>query len=231
MLGYSALLKVAGRSGFNRTPMFAAPDGRVGLESGLTAIAVSPQESISSMIPVSPESAWTRAGRVPSLFLTLLITACGDPGTGPLDVSWYRTPCERCRMVVSDRHHAAEVRVRKSNDDSKVFFFDDLGCALIWLEERPAKDDPSTEIWVSDWRTGDWLDARTAHYLPGQVTPMEYGLGAQPGLAPGALSFSEARQHILDVERRYNVHGVHGIHADHNIFQGHLEPPAPPVER
>jgi len=182
------------------------------------------------MIAVSPEFAWTHAGRVPLMFLSLLITACGDPGAGPVGVNWYRTPCERCRMVVSDRHHAAEVRVQKPSGDSKVYFFDDLGCALLWLEESTAKDAPSTEIWVSDWRSGDWLDARAAYYLPGQVTPMEYGLGAQPIPTPGTLTFDEARAHIFDVERRYNVHGVHGIHADHNIFQGHVESAAPHLE-
>jgi hypothetical protein len=139
--------------------------------------------------------------------LALLIASCGDPGTGPVDVKWDRIACERCRMVLSDRHHSAQVRIRERDGRSEPLLFDDLGCALVWLEDKPAKDDPATEIWVTDWRTGAWIDARTAFFVPGQVTPMEYGLGAQPDPAPGALNFDQAREHIFEVERKYNIHG------------------------
>jgi nitrous oxide reductase accessory protein NosL len=157
----------------------------------------------------------TRPSRLLVAGLTLLIAACGDPDTGPVDVKWDRIACERCRMVLSDRHHAAQVRVRQPNGRNRAYLFDDLGCAVIWLEDKPAKDDPATEIWVNDWRTGNWIDARTAFYVPGQVTPMEYGLGAQPEPTPGGLTFAQAREHIFEVERKYNVHG------------GHLEDSAP----
>ena len=139
--------------------------------------------------------------------LALLVAACGDPGTGPVDVKWDRVTCERCRMVLSDRHHAAQIRVREPDGRSRVHPFDDLGCALIWLQDKPAGDDPTTEIWVNDWRTGDWIDARTVFYVLGQVTPMEYGLGAQPDPAPGTLTFEQARTRILEREHEHQVHG------------------------
>jgi copper chaperone NosL len=138
-----------------------------------------------------------------------LVACSGDPGTGPVDVKWDRLPCERCRMVLSDRRHAAQVRVRPAQGRSQVLFFDDIGCAVIWLEDKPFRDAPGTEIWVTDWRSGDWLDARKAYYLGGQLTPMEYGLGAQPEPTPEALNWAGARGHIFEVERRYNVHGGH----------------------
>jgi nitrous oxide reductase accessory protein NosL len=140
-------------------------------------------------------------------FLALLVAACGDPGTGPVDVKWDRVTCERCRMVLSDRHHAAQIRVRAPDGRSRVHPFDDLGCALIWLEDKVSKDDPATEIWVNDWRTGDWIDARTAFYVVAQVTPMEYGLGAQPDPAPGTLTFEQARTRILEREHHHGLHG------------------------
>lgn len=143
------------------------------------------------------------------LGLTLFIAACGDPGTGAVDLRFDRATCERCRMVLSDRHHAAQVRLKTPDGGSRVYPFDDLGCALVWLEGQPGRGDPATEIWVADWRTGDWIAARNASYVPGQVTPMEYGLGAQPDAAPGTLSFDQARAHVFEVERRYNVHGGH----------------------
>ncbi len=144
-----------------------------------------------------------------TLVLTLLLGACGDPGAGPVDLRWDRVACERCRMVLSDRHHAAQVRVPEGGGRSRVHAFDDLGCALIWLDDKPARDDPTTEIWVNDWRTGDWIDARQASYVPGQVTPMEFGLGAQPDPAPGTLTFEQARTRVLEMERQHKTHGAH----------------------
>ncbi|HIP53731.1 MAG TPA: hypothetical protein EYH03_06960, partial [Chromatiales bacterium] len=139
----------------------------------------------------------------------LFLGACSaDPGTGPVDVHWDRDICERCRMVLSDRHYAAEVRVFPEGKRSKVYYFDDIGCAVIWLQDKPWKDDPKTQIWVTDHRTGNWIDARTATYVTGKVTPMEYGLGAQSDPAPDGLTFEQAKQHIFEVEERFNAHGV-----------------------
>lgn len=132
----------------------------------------------------------------------------GDPGTGPVEVKWDRDPCERCRMVLSDRRHAAQVRFVDPGGRSRVMKFDDLGCAIVWLDDKPWKAASSTEIWVNDHRDGQWLDARTAHYVTGQVTPMEYGLGAQTEKAEGALTFEQAAAHVWEIERRFNKHGA-----------------------
>ena len=144
------------------------------------------------------------------ILAVFLLAACsGDPGTGPVEVKWDRDTCERCRMVLSDRHHSAQVRGGPAGEKAKVFMFDDIGCAVIWLEDKSWKDDPRTEIWVSDHRSGEWLDARKASYVGGELTPMEYGLGAQMEPVPGALNFAQAKAHIFDVEARFNAHGTH----------------------
>lgn len=148
-------------------------------------------------------------GTLLALLLGALAACSGDPGTGPLDVKWDRFTCERCRMVLSDRKHSAQVRIPQAEGRSKVLFFDDIGCAVVWLEDKPFRDDPKTEIWVTDWRSGAWIDARKAFYLAGQVTPMEYGLGAQSEPDPQAIDFAAARGRIFEVEKKYNVHGGH----------------------
>ena len=148
---------------------------------------------------------------VPLLLLAILTAGCSnDPGTGPAEVKWDRVACERCRMVLSDRHYSAEVRVHPEGKRSKVYFFDDIGCAVLWLEGdgKAWADDPKTEIWVKDHRNGEWIDARTATYVEGKVTPMEYGLGAQSDPAPGGMDFAAAKRRIHQVEERFNAHGV-----------------------
>lgn len=141
------------------------------------------------------------------LLLTALLslTGCGDPGTGPGDVKWDRITCERCRMVLSARTYSAQIRAFKADGKSSLHFFDDIGCALIWLDKQPWREDPRTQIWVTDWRNGAWIDARTAHYLTGKETPMQYGLGAQSEPAPGAIDFAAARRHVYAVEERFNA--------------------------
>ena len=135
----------------------------------------------------------------------LSLSGCGDPGTGPVDVKWDRITCDRCRMVLSARTYSAQIRAFKADGKSSLHFFDDIGCALIWLDGQPWREDPRTQIWVTDWRNGAWIDARTAHYLPGKETPMQYGLGAQSEPAPGAIDFAAARRHIHAVEERFNA--------------------------
>ena len=153
-----------------------------------------------------------------------LLGACsGDPGTGAVEVKWDRDICQRCNMVLSDRRHSAQVRHSPAEKPSQVYKFDDLGCAVLWLKQQPWRDEPAVEIWVNDHANGKWLDARTAHYVRGQITPMEYGLGAQTEATADTLDFARAIAHIEDIEKRFNVHG------------GHLEQAAaardlPPVE-
>lgn len=141
--------------------------------------------------------------------MLLALTGCGDPGTGPVEVKWDREACERCRMVLSDRFHSAQVRHSPAEERSKVYKFDDIGCAMIWLQEQPWKDDATTEIWVNDHRTGAWIDGRKANYIEGETTPMEYGLGAQLEAVADGLSFKQAKARVFEVEKRYNTHGAH----------------------
>jgi nitrous oxide reductase accessory protein NosL len=147
---------------------------------------------------------------VAGLALALLAACSKIPDTGPAEVKWDRVTCERCRMVLSDRHNSAEIRVHPEGKRSRVYFFDDIGCAVLWLEEggKAWAGDPKTEIWVKDYRNGEWIDARSATYVEGRVTPMEYGLGAQAEPVPGGMDFSAAKQRIHEVEERFNVHGV-----------------------
>lgn len=144
------------------------------------------------------------------LLIAALLGACsGDPGTGAVDVKWDRDVCVRCNMVLSARNHSAQVRYTPAGQRSKVHLFDDIGCAVLWLDKQAWKADPAVEIWVTDHRDGRWIDARSARYVPGQLTPMEYGLGAQTEADGDSLSFEQARQHIARIEERFNVHGAH----------------------
>jgi len=139
--------------------------------------------------------------------LMLLLASCGkEKTTGPVDIRWDREICARCAMAISNRKFSAEVRGARKGKKSKVYKFDDIGCAVIWLDKQNWKDDPKTEIWVKDGNSDKWLDARKAWYTDVHNSPMDYGLLAQSEKSPNAMNFEQARKHIYKVEQRFNPH-------------------------
>jgi nitrous oxide reductase accessory protein NosL len=150
---------------------------------------------------------------LPSLLLVAVLTACTQPDqSGPGEIRWDQETCTRCAMSIGDREYAAQVRGGASNAATRLYKFDDIGCAVIWLDQQPWKDDPRTEIWVADHRDGNWIDARKALYVTGRNTPMGYGLGAQTDSGTGLLDFSMAKKHIYTVEKSRHIHGGHHNH-------------------
>ncbi len=141
--------------------------------------------------------------RVVLLAVVVIIMGCsGAPETGPGEVHWDRDTCARCVMAVSDHHYAAQVRGGETGKKTRLYFFDDVGCAVFWLDEQAWKSDPRTEMWVTDWRNGDWINARTAWYVEGKTTPMDFGLGAQLDTETGALDYAQAVDFIYARKQR-----------------------------
>ena len=149
--------------------------------------------------------------------LVLVLFACsGGPETGPVEVRWDQNNCERCRMMLSDPRFAAQIRYFPEAKRSVVVKFDDIGCATLWLKDQQWKEDPKTQIWVADHLGGDWLDARQATYIHKKNSPMGYDLGAQAEADPDGLNFAEAKEHIEQIESKFNVHGMQHQHMKHS---------------
>jgi len=141
-------------------------------------------------------------------FFFLLLSACSPEETsGPGEVRWDRETCTHCNMAVGDRHYAAQVRGAPAGEKTKLYKFDDIGCAIVWLKDQPWKDEPGTEIWVKDHRNSEWIDARKASYVKARISPMNYGLGAQAEVAEGALDYTQATAYIMVSEKEHHQHG------------------------
>lgn len=151
---------------------------------------------------------------------SLVLSACsGEPETGPVEAKWDQDNCERCRMMLSDRNFAAQIRYFPKAKRSRVVKFDDIGCAVLWIKDKQWNNDPKTQIWVADHSSGEWIDARKATYLRKNNSPMGYDLGAQAEAVSGGLNFAEAKQHIEEVENKFNAHGSQHDHMQHNQQQ------------
>ena len=136
-------------------------------------------------------------GRI--LAATLLLAACA-PGvsSGPVEVVWDRDACERCAMAISDRRFAAQVR---SPGDHRPHRFDDLGCALLWIDEQDWGEEGAEEIWVRDLDGEQWLPAADAGYVRVETSPMDFGWGAVEAAKAGSIDLGEAREQIRTAER------------------------------
>lgn len=104
------------------------------------------------------------------------LAGCSKDSEGPEDIHYGREACTKCGMVISDPHFAAEIR---GGPDRHLVKFDDAGCAVNWLEKQAWRADTTTDFWVMDAEKGlSWLKAREAWYMPGAMSPMNYGYSA-----------------------------------------------------
>ena len=131
------------------------------------------------------------------LIIGLLFIGCSkrDYTKEPAKIHWDRDMCERCKMAISERKFAAE----GVDTHKKVYKFDDIGCLILWqTKEHP--EVTFKKIWVKDAKSGKWLDAKSAWYKKGYITPMGYGFGAlEQKPKEGAYRFEEMKQEILKI--------------------------------
>jgi nitrous oxide reductase accessory protein NosL len=109
-------------------------------------------------------------------FILLFLFACEKKiDLGVHDVHWDRDMCIRCKMVVSDRNYAAQTTDPKSG---KTYYFDDIGCLVLWFKEDDIDWAEKAKVWVTDVETKEWIDARKAKYSTISITPMAFGFAA-----------------------------------------------------
>lgn len=118
----------------------------------------------------------------------LPLAGCGQK-SGPEEVAWGRDACEHCRMIISERGFAAELREGARN---RIHKFDDIGCAVHWAKANGQPLDKLAEFWVmshADEKT--WLDARKAWYRVDLRSPMNYNFAAEPSRGDAAVSYDD----------------------------------------
>lgn len=127
-----------------------------------------------------------------------LLSACKPQTEGPEPIRWGREFCEVCGMIISEPQFAAEIR----DPDDRLYKFDDIGDAVNWLDLQPWREAPDLEIWVMDYDSGhagdQWLDARSAQYRTGVISPMDYGFGAVRLPASDTVDYETMRKAVLE---------------------------------
>ena len=109
----------------------------------------------------------------------------------PLDIKLNVTNDTHCKMIIKSLDNTAEV-VDKSG---RTWFFDDVGCMVLWLEGKEFKD--SAKLWVHTVDSKKWIDAKKAQYGVTDHTAMHYGFGARENKIDNSIGFDEMRLRML----------------------------------
>ncbi len=102
----------------------------------------------------------------------------------PIEIFPHAYQCSRCKMDIVDKIYSAQVVDSKG----KTWFFDDIGCMILWLAEAPL-DKKGSVIWVYALDTQKPVDAKKAFFSQNESTPMHYGFGAYENQKEGTISF------------------------------------------
>ena len=103
-------------------------------------------------------------------------TGCEKKPVGAVEqMHWDRDMCERCKMAISERKFAVQIIDPQSG---KSYKFDDIGCAVLWMDEEKILWREKAIIWITDAKNGRWIDARKAKYTEDAITPMAFGFAA-----------------------------------------------------
>ncbi|MCF6172342.1 MAG: nitrous oxide reductase accessory protein NosL [Campylobacteraceae bacterium] len=135
--------------------------------------------------------------------LIVLFSGCEKKEIGGVEkIHWDRDMCERCKMAISERKYAFEIVNPKSG---KTYKFDDIGCAVLWMDEEKITWKDQAILWITDAKNGKWIDAREAYYTSDSITTMAYGIAAysKKDIPKGkkTISFEDAKKVVYQVEK------------------------------
>ncbi len=104
----------------------------------------------------------------------------------PISILPKEYQCSECNMDIEDLDYLAEV----IRDDGVTYFFDDIGCVVLWLE----RNNPSNPtLLTKTLDTKVWIDAKSAWYTRIASSPMGYGFGAYENRAEGLIEYEKMR--------------------------------------
>ena len=110
----------------------------------------------------------------------------------PLEYKDNTLQCPQCNMVIVGKNDTAQIITH----DGKTHFFDDVGCAILWIREKKLSMQSLT-FWVHTRDTHTFIEASKAFYSVTDNTPMKYGFGAYETKQPTSISFEEMQLRML----------------------------------
>ena len=97
----------------------------------------------------------------------------------------------QCGMTITQIKHSAQA----VSPDGKTWFFDDIGCLVLWYNNIKFQKDAI--LWVYSNDTNEYINARTAWFNRTDITPMGHGFGAFKEKKDGLITFDEVVLKVL----------------------------------
>jgi len=110
------------------------------------------------------------------MLLVLSFLGCEKENVkGPHKIHYDRDMCTECKMVISDRNYAVQIVNPIKN---KAYNFDDIGCAIIWMDKSTEKWLDTAPMYIADQKTSKLIPSREVYWAKGFTTPMDFGFAA-----------------------------------------------------
>jgi len=98
--------------------------------------------------------------------------------------------CSECNMDIENLDYIVELIAQNGN----TYFFDDIGCVVLWLEKHSPK---IHKLMVKTLDTHQWIEAEKAWYSRTSPSPMGYGFAPFLKKEKGFVSFKEMKLLML----------------------------------
>ena len=122
----------------------------------------------------------------------------GNTSSQPVEIVLDHYQDTECGMLLEHLKDSAQAVAK----DGKTWFFDDVGCLALWLEDNKHRDE--MVLWVYTRDTEEWIDGRQAWYSRIDNTPMNYGFAAYGNQADDRIVFDEMFRKMLRGENLTN---------------------------
>ncbi len=137
------------------------------------------------------------------IFLVLVLMcspACRTNEIKPVDIA-AEDVCTHCKMAISEKQFAAEF----INQDGDALKFDDIGCMLDYLKEKP--DPKNVTYFFVDYEKKNWLTESTARFVKAEQisTPMSGGIiafGDSPRAEAAAVKYQSRVLNFSELLKR-----------------------------
>jgi len=114
----------------------------------------------------------------------------GNVDKKPINIKLKEYQCSECNMDIEDMGYLVEL----IREDGVTYFFDDIGCVVLWLKNHSFKN---PKIIAKTLDTKEWIDVKECWYSRVDNTPMGYGFAPYKNKKDGFVSYEEMKLLML----------------------------------
>ncbi|MDM5271445.1 hypothetical protein PGH07_04580 [Sulfurovum sp. zt1-1] len=114
----------------------------------------------------------------------------GNTAYEPIVIKPKEYQCSECSMDIEVMEYNAQI----ITPEGDTYFFDDIGCLVLWLENRTITTQKSITKTLD---TGHWIDVDKAWYIRTAPSPMGYGFAAYENKQEGFIPYEEMKLLML----------------------------------